>query len=564
MSFTQVTVTGTYLQVDGTPASGSVTFTLTASITDGTTIVSGSPRKIELDASGSFTVQMPANDDSTTSPQNTLYQVAEQINSGKIVERGYYVALAKAVPSVNIAALAPALPQNPTFTYLTQSTGDGRYDAKGALVFNVKDYGAKGDWNGTTGTDDSAAINACIAAAKATMPGSGYGTAFLAVATVLFPPGNYYCTALSTSGKVRLTGNGARLVASGSGYILSVSGESVEVDHLMFDGHGIATGASGIYVQNAHAFHFHDLKFQDLKGSAIYEDTNANGNVDNVFAENCLTGQDTLTGYQGVVHMAGIDCAIRDVELSAADGTGLSATGFACALAVTGGNSVVGPGIQAESSDVGVYVNTPSNAAGKFVGIRADINYTHGYLIAGGVGTFSACHSYRNGQAAINTYNGFQVTAGNFTFNGCIAEGTASDMLIGFNDTQNSDANKNWYPNCRSIGHSLKAFNNAAVGARISLPPSPIYISLTAGATTWSVDQLTDILAPNTSATTVTALTNGFYGQVVRIWGDGHTTMQNNSVIINSAGADLLLAAGKMYTYHQQKLGATLNTFVQV
>jgi hypothetical protein len=34
-------------------------------------------------------------------------------------------------------------------------------------VFHVDDYGAKGDWNGTTGTDDTVAINATIAAAIA-------------------------------------------------------------------------------------------------------------------------------------------------------------------------------------------------------------------------------------------------------------------------------------------------------------------------------------------------------------------------------------------------------------
>ena len=44
---------------------------------------------------------------------------------------------------------------------------DSKVD-KGTLVFNVKDYGAVGNWSsGTAGTDDTAAINACLSAAAA-------------------------------------------------------------------------------------------------------------------------------------------------------------------------------------------------------------------------------------------------------------------------------------------------------------------------------------------------------------------------------------------------------------
>ena len=53
----------------------------------------------------------------------------------------------------------------------------------GALI-NVLDYGAVGDWNGTTGTDNTAAIQAAITAANQFTDG----------ATVFFPPGNYRVT----------------------------------------------------------------------------------------------------------------------------------------------------------------------------------------------------------------------------------------------------------------------------------------------------------------------------------------------------------------------------------
>lgn len=54
---------------------------------------------------------------------------------------------------------------------------------EGALI-NVLDYGAVGDWNGTSGTDNTAAIQAAIDKANTYTDG----------ATVYFPPGNYRVT----------------------------------------------------------------------------------------------------------------------------------------------------------------------------------------------------------------------------------------------------------------------------------------------------------------------------------------------------------------------------------
>lgn len=55
---------------------------------------------------------------------------------------------------------------------------DGRYVAKGSLVMNVKDFGVKGDGS----TDDTTAINACIAGA-------------ISGSTIYFPPGTYLISA---------------------------------------------------------------------------------------------------------------------------------------------------------------------------------------------------------------------------------------------------------------------------------------------------------------------------------------------------------------------------------
>lgn len=65
---------------------------------------------------------------------------------------------------------------------------------QGELLFSAKDYGAKGDWNGTTGTDDSAAIQAAVTAA--------------AGAPVYLPAGDYRASLSFTNEVIDLRGPG--------------------------------------------------------------------------------------------------------------------------------------------------------------------------------------------------------------------------------------------------------------------------------------------------------------------------------------------------------------------
>ena len=428
-------------------------------------------------------------------------------------------------------------------TEAAASSTYGRIDTN----FNVKNYGATGD--GTT--DDTIAIQATITAASASMPGTGYGTSFMAMALVFFPPGVYLCSGITNPGRIHLYGSGARLKANAAGTILTLSGESALVSGLMFDGNGVGTGANGIVAAAlAHMYKVSDCRFQDFAGRAVLCDVTSNGIVTDIFAQNCLLNTGALSTYTGVVEMNGIDSIFANSEISASRAT-LSAGGFACALVVKGGNSWVRD-VQAEISDVGVYVNVPTNAALKMSHVRADLNRGHGFIFAGGIGIITGCHSYRNGQETAFTYNGFQSTAGTFEFHGCTAEGGGgSTHFIGFNDTQNSDASKNSYVNCRSVAHNLKGFGTTNVGARVSFPGGSSTASAVATAAL-NVDQVTDLRMVNTGAFTVTSMTNGVNGQILRLYGDGFTTIQNNAGCVNVAGAGLLLVAGRVYQYVRQ------------
>jgi hypothetical protein len=47
-------------------------------------------------------------------------------------------------------------------------------------------------------------------------------------------------------------------------------------------------------------------------------------------------------------------------------------------------------------------------------------------------------------------------------------------------------------------------------------------------------------------------MTNGANGQLVRFYGDGFTTIQNNATQVTVAGSDLPLAANRIYQFIRQ------------
>lgn len=102
MSFTQVTVTGTYSLPAGA-LWGSVIFEPSAAMANGGVIVAAAPVQVILDASGHFSVGLWANDDPATVPTGTNYTVTEQVGNAV---REYSVVVPHASGSVDISTLA--------------------------------------------------------------------------------------------------------------------------------------------------------------------------------------------------------------------------------------------------------------------------------------------------------------------------------------------------------------------------------------------------------------------------------------------------------------------------
>lgn len=128
MAFTLITVTGTYLLPTGHPASGSVSFTLTAPMRDASTDVTITPQEqvVALSNSGSISINLYANDDATTQPDGVTYEVNERLN-----ETGYnkyFFTLNSNSPSAtfSLADVVPNTEPIVTYNYATKEYVDSR------------------------------------------------------------------------------------------------------------------------------------------------------------------------------------------------------------------------------------------------------------------------------------------------------------------------------------------------------------------------------------------------------------------------------------------------------
>lgn len=103
---TNLQVTGTVNDATGKPLFGStVTFTLSAAITDGSIFVEAQPVEAGTNDQGVFTTTLYANDDPTTTPTGTYYNVIIIGPNGAVLDRFAFSLPHTSVPPVNIFSL---------------------------------------------------------------------------------------------------------------------------------------------------------------------------------------------------------------------------------------------------------------------------------------------------------------------------------------------------------------------------------------------------------------------------------------------------------------------------
>lgn len=110
MSFTSITVSGTFQNEDGTAAAGTLQFQLSAPMVNADLVIEPVPVTVTLNSQGKFSLPLKANDDPTTTPQGTTYTVIERITSSS--NREYSIVVPHTAPgaAVDLSTLMPVQP----------------------------------------------------------------------------------------------------------------------------------------------------------------------------------------------------------------------------------------------------------------------------------------------------------------------------------------------------------------------------------------------------------------------------------------------------------------------
>lgn len=429
------------------------------------------------------------------------------------------------------------------------TTGTGRLsDVSLKAVFarplwaDARAYGLSGN-----GTDESASLQAAIDATAARRPSD----ATLAAAILYVPPGSYKVGAITVPSGVKLACDGVRFSppTGSTGVQFTFTGTYAGISGAFLSG-GYLAGCSAICLAPGSRWNtIDDCRFDGWGGRAIYDQGVANW-ITRILAMNCLQDAATLTTYTGVVELAGTDAWLHQAELTASryPARGMSSSGFACALAITGANQMVESAV-CETSDHGVYIGTGATQL-NLVGVRGELCYGHGWVIAGGNGRIANPMALRNSQAGNLLYDGFHVTGGEFSITNATSYSAPppAQQNIGILDTTVSMSNFNRWINPVDTGSNVDFFAGNNTGTTFAFPDGPP-IPLTAGTSTPAVAGLTSVIASNTSDVTVSNFTKGVNGQRILIRGDGKTTLQHGATIQNTSGADLLLSPNTWYRY---------------
>lgn len=122
-------LTGTYLQPDGSPVKGRVTFTPAVRVKSSTSFIVASPSTVRLDSSGSFEIELECTDDESTLPAGWTWKVVEKFEGGST----FYIELPSGEGSVSIADLAQ-LSTAPSVSYVGPPGEPGPPGATGVIA----------------------------------------------------------------------------------------------------------------------------------------------------------------------------------------------------------------------------------------------------------------------------------------------------------------------------------------------------------------------------------------------------------------------------------------------
>ena len=139
---TLTTVEGTFVDFRGIPIAGQVKFTLDAVLRNAIAdqIIIPSTITVTLDATGSFSVQLPVTDDPDIAPEGFKYTLEESFAGGRTYEIGFSLSDVTAIPATyalvasNFSTYTAVKADRPTYNHLKVGT------IIALPVFDIADY----------------------------------------------------------------------------------------------------------------------------------------------------------------------------------------------------------------------------------------------------------------------------------------------------------------------------------------------------------------------------------------------------------------------------------------
>lgn len=349
---------------------------------------------------------------------------------------------------------------------VAQAQAAGEPSRRGSAVFDVRQFGARGDG----ASDDSRAIQSAIDRASA----AGGGV-------VELPPGEYRCVGLVLKPNVDLNGLQKRSIlrARSIGTILTVPQDvqGATVHGLSFRGVperspsvGLRLHGIGNFVTRCDFNGFADEAILIAEGGLVHH-------LEYVFADNCLRAPRKQVS--GVLTVGAHDCTLFNVEIAGGLGTRLGQilepNDNNWCIYVTGSNTFMTDCV-AEVGQGGIRF-ARSSQQNRIENTRSDLNARHGWYIEGTRSQFSNCIALNCGLEGMDTgktpgWPGWYLAASvQNTFTNCrnhleTYKGKVTFGFQEFGDDPGRDGNRsiNNLIGCTSSGHAIAPFETKGAG----------------------------------------------------------------------------------------------------